>query len=77
METNPTAAQKPAAAERNTARVRRHIRGVVSEITIRHRGQAELAVRAHLARLHRTITNLHKRKASPHFAVFLYQLFLC
>ena len=34
---NPTAAQKPAAAQGNTMSVRRHIRGV-SELTIRHRG---------------------------------------
>ena len=65
LQTNPTAAQKPAAAEGNTTHVRRHIRGVVSEITVRHRRQAELAVRAHIARLHRTITNRHKRKANP------------
>ena len=63
LQTNPSAARKPTAAEGNNTRVRRHIRGVVSEFTIRHRGQAELAVRAHLARLHRTITNRHKRKA--------------
>ena len=62
LKTNHTAAQKPAAAEGNTTRVRRHIRGVVSELTIRYRGQAELTVRAHITRLHRTITNRHKKK---------------
>ena len=76
LQTNPTAAQKPTAAECNNTPVRRHIRGVVSDITIRHRGQAELAVRAHLARLHRTITNGHKRKAKTLSAVLLCQL-LC
>ena len=65
LQTNPTAAQKPAAAEDNTTRVGRHIRVVVSVLTIHHRGQAELEVRAHIARLHRTITNHHKGKANP------------
>ena len=50
---NPTAAQKPATAEGNTISVGRHIHGV-SELTIRHRGYAELGVRTHIPRLHRT-----------------------
>ena len=73
LATNPTAAQKPAAGEANTTRVRRQIRGVVSELTIRHRGQAERAVPAHIARL-RTITNRYKRDVNPlcsYFASFV------
>ena len=71
LTTNPTATQKPAAAEANTTRVRRHIRGVVSELTISYRGQAELTVRAHISKLHRTITNRHKKKANPLSCSFL------
>ena len=48
---NPTAAQKPAAAQGSTMSVKRHIR-CVSELTIRHRGQSELGVQTHVPRLH-------------------------
>ena len=75
---NPTAAHKPTAAEGNTISVRRHIRGV-SELTIRHRGWAELGGLAHnIPRLHRTNHHQPPRKKLTFSAVvFLCQLLLC
>ena len=49
LQTNPTASQKASNTEGYTTRVRRHIGDVASALTIRHRGQAELAVLAHIS----------------------------